>query len=199
MLATEDIAIQPYQICCAHATIFNLFKLRGLEPPTFEELDRLLEACAAATGRKDASEGSRCADVQNVLAWYNFLTAAIVVPRSGQPEPHKVLTPFLDAGCNLILFFNWKDLESGEIVTHITLAEGYNEQGYQVIDGEPGFYPEGKPFELEMRMQPDELDAVKSWLETHSHGSRRLLPFYSTAVLPEEPLGMLPYVVVVYP
>jgi hypothetical protein len=200
MLATEDIAIQPYQNCCAHATIFNLFKVRGFEPPAFEELDERLELCARAYGRKDASGGSTYTEVQNVLAGYDFLTAAVAIPFSSMREPHKILTRFLDARCNLIIFFTWRSPEDGKTVPHITLAEGYNEKGYQVIDGEPGYYAEGTPIELEPKLPLDgEEEAVKRWIEIHSHGSRRLLPFYSVAMFPDNPLGLAAHVLIVFP
>jgi hypothetical protein len=153
VLATEEIYMSAYNNDCALATIINLFKLRGLKPPSFDEVNQGLYQVAQVVRRGASVIGDQEAptvlEVQTFLALTDFLSAQIIIPQSFWKEPQKILTRFLDEGCHLIIFYNWRDSETKEIITHVTLCEGHNEQGYSVIDGMPGYFPEGKLIELE--------------------------------------------------
>ena len=145
-------------------------------------------------------DAPKAIDILNFLVTSGFICALVGIPPALWAEPQKILTQFLDQGCHLLLFFNWRNT-NGSVVTHVTLVEGYDERGYQVIDGEPGYYPEGAPFELEpQELSAEEEEKVRKWLENHSHGSRRTLPFYGIGLNTTEnlALGLTQHALVVY-
>ena len=202
MLRTTEIEMQDYSNACADVAIVNLFKLRGLTPPSREDISNQLTQLFSGPRIGD-QQAPKAIEVLNLLISHGFFCALVGVPPSFWSAPQKILTRFLDAGCNLLLYFNWR-MPEGPVSTHVTLAEGYTERGYRVIDGEPGGHrPEGSTIELEPNMPSEaELEQARQWMQTHSHGNRLMLPFINIAVShsPQElALGLLPHFIVVYP
>jgi hypothetical protein len=203
MLVTKDIEMQAHSNTCAHSAIINLFKLRALPPPSFDEVNAGLETVMRAVSGRNVigdPESPTPVDTLHFLTAMGFVCALVGIPPACWQDPQKILQRFLNEGCHLLIYFNWRDPDTKEIVTHISLVEGYSEAGYRVIDGEPGFYPEGKLIELEpSALSDDETESFGLWLETHAHGSRRTLPFVSVGAGTPAGLGLLAHFLAIYP
>ena len=205
MLAATEIAAQPEPDTCAHAAVINLFRLRGLQPePTFEGLKvavrqarGLQRASGAAT---PTGEGVSIWEIHSIIANAGRIFASVCYcPPQLWDYPKAAMSPYLDAGCQLIVFFNLYAAERRIIADHVVVAEGYDdERGMIVLDSEPGWY-EGTTIELQPRpFTMEQLEDAEKWLESNSHGSRRRLPFYRVQT-PENIFGLSPYFIVVHP
>jgi len=205
VLATKDIEKQAYSNSCAHTQIINLFKLRGIKPPSFDDVNEGLDLVIRSTRSRDVigdQDTPTSYEIFFFLALTDFVCGIVGIPPAFWAEPQKILKPFLDTGCNLLIFYTWREPESGEVMTHVSLAEGYDESGYKVIDGEPQYYPEGAAIELEPQMPEVSMEDLKEWAESQTHGSRRTLPFFNVAVhasASERGLGLAAQVIVIYP
>jgi hypothetical protein len=189
---------------CGHVAIINLFKLRGLKPPTLDQVIDGLDLLGTVSGsaRIGNPDDPVAVDILNFLSASGLIVALLGIPPAFWPEPQKLLTRFLDVGCHVLLFFNWRKSETGKVLSHVTLAEGYDGKGYHVIDGEPGYYPEGKTIELEPEaISPEESAKIRQWMESNSHGSRQVLPYYPIGLSTPESLalGLTSHALIVYP
>lgn len=195
-LDSAQIELAQYRNECAPIALINLLKLCGIEPPpigiVIEGLDALAFTLHAAQQARPGQEGFTPFEVFGALNSTGRLVCLLgIVPPSLWQDPRPVLTHFLDDGCYLLLFFTWR-APDGELFPHVVVAEGYDERGYIVLDGE-GF-PEGAVLELEPRFSDEELAKM---VQDRKHGSRVILPFYSVATA-DNPLGIHMYFVVAY-
>ncbi len=194
-LDDADIEAQRHSDTCADVAIINLFKLRGLEPPSYDFLDE----CFATAAPSDAVDRATntTATFQILAALSSFVVAQVIIPSANYRAPHEIIKHFLDQGCDLLFFFAWREPEHGEIVYHVSVCEGISERGYLLIDGE--FRHEGFPveFELEPTMIPtaEQKDAaIAAAANPDTHGSRRVLPFCEVTSRVLAPMGITPHV-----
>lgn len=198
-LRSEDIAMAHRDDVCSFYAIINLFKRRGLRPPTFEELVELYFALdPKCTCRERQLYGGLINHETHALiveSDFHGLVVAGAVPRGVPPEV--VLKPFLNMGYHFIIGYAWKHPDDGQVILHAVVVEGYTEEGYQVIDSAGG-YSEDSLIELEPTPTPEEHQERKRWKEIHPHGARRILPFVPLRTH-GNPLGIDPYFIMAFP
>lgn len=196
-LRNEDIELQRHSDDCTAVAVVNFFKLRELPTPS------VADVWHAFTLYREVSKGApapapTCVEVLNVLAGgCNFLCALGVIPLALWHEPGIILRHYLDIGCHLFVFYQWRNPTTGEPMAHIVVAEGYDERGMSVIDGsaEVG----GDVIVLEpLALAADELAELTRQSQARGHGARKVLPFYP-CMTSENPIGLTPHFVVVYP
>lgn len=203
MLAESEIVKVRNAGECAHDAVRNLFKLRGLAPPSHDELDQafgVMREHRARFGVAATGEGPTGVELLNLLASSGrFLCSLVVIPPQFSDDPRQLITYYLDRGFSLLLAFNWRDPATRAVDTHIVVAEGYTAEGFAVLDGEPDL-GQGRVIELEPReFTPEQLEALRPRFAAATSGSRRVLPFYPSASPPARPLGIIPQFVAVSP
>jgi hypothetical protein len=194
----EQIELQRHADECASVAVVNFFRLRELPAPSVEDVSRMFGLLRAASKGAPAPAPT-CVEVLNVLAGgCNFLCVLGVIPPALWHEPRLVLTHYLDLGCHLFVFYRWRDPADGSAASHVVVAEGYDERGMVVLNGDPNL-PSREVIELEpAEVTPAELEQAKERIETHPHGARQLLPFYP-CMTEAAPFGLTPHFVAVYP
>lgn len=203
-LAEAQIEKQPYDGDCAFTSVINLCKLRGLPPPTYDTLATALSTLRSVSPkpRMPAAYGGAYEQYEEaptpmeVFTLLGFVTNLIcrfgIVPVSLWPRPQTLFTRYLEEGHSLLLFYSWRSPESGRVVSHVSVAESYDDdRGYIILDGQPLLDGVNPTVEIEPVMYtPEQIERMRPEYEATNHGSRMVLPFFPIALPPDEPLGL---------
>lgn len=194
MLKSEDISKQHITGACAHYAIINLFRLRGAEPPTFEQLaaryfHRLKHEYRTVYRRAgvDTITGLTPTDMLILLSDFHFPAPCYVGMIPSFISLKDFLTPLLLIGANLILSYTWRHPQTEETVCHAVAVESFCDDGFIVLDGDSGF-EEGSIIEYEPQFTAEEFQEFMMRRGKAAHGVRRILPFNE---MPEDsPYGL---------
>ncbi len=212
-LEETQIEKQPVEGDCAFTAIINLFKLHGLQPPTYASLKDGLHVLRSAAPKPRLASKYQAAyaahedeptpvELLNLLGIVagGFVCQLGVVPYPLWSEPQALLTQHLEAGRNLLLFYSWREPNTGRVIGHVSVADGYDARGYIVLDGQPPLEGVSSTFELEpAQYTAEEIEALRPAYEATHHGSRMVLPFFPVAQAPDNPLGLGAHFIVVEP
>ena len=142
-LADSEIARAHDPLACGYYAIINLYKLRGLEPPTYahmaaaflDDLKRQTLYIRRAAGH--TVYGLTAFDQLGLLVRFNFpaLCAVYALPKWTTAED--VFPEMLAGGCHLIVNYTWERAD-GSAMGHSVVAEGLKPEGLSVLDSASG-------------------------------------------------------------
>ena len=201
-LASEQIAKTHHPLACGYYALINLYKLRGVEPPSFGRL-----SAAFLSYLKNDSLFSRRSSNSNLygltpfdqfrlltdFSFPAFCCLAAIHPRSSARE---MFSQLLLSRCALIVSYTWQRPD-GALIGRSVVAEGCNQRGITVLDSTAGF-DDGSMIELEPRWTPEEIKRIEERRDARSHGTRRILPYARTATK-SDPVGIHTFFLIAYP
>jgi hypothetical protein len=195
-LIPSQIEPSLYSDDCADAAVINLLKLRGLTPPSRDQLNGFIDTLSNIN---PASPGLTPVNILHILGILcPDVCGLMTVPHRAWRDPKPVMTRFLDEGCHLVVFFRWRDALDGAEFGHVVVAEGYDERGMIVLDGA---LDDGRAT-IELEPEPlsdDEADALLQRFHADPCGVRRVLPFFPCAEPAIGTLGITSVFIAVYP
>jgi hypothetical protein len=187
---------------CSYYAVINLFRVRGLKSPTFDELaDLHLEGVAADEYRKPATRGEPLTpfDYFSLLAWVPFPSLCALMYAPHGIDRRLIIEPLAEAGCHFILSYSWRHPATGAILGHTTVLERCGESGYVVLDSHGG-YEDYSTVELEpSALSLEQTEAMRERLRRSPHGVRNIIPYDTGVCTPEHPVGFNDYFIVAYP
>jgi hypothetical protein len=189
-LDSREIEMQPVGVGCTLCAVINLHRARGLAAPTFEGLAQMLpEWKQGTTVEQDIallerlSFPARCQSASFNPKWLKFQRA--------------ILKVLLRCGFHLILGYAFKHPQGG-YVQHVVVADGYNDQGFTVLDSAGG-YAEDSVIEFEPNPSAVDMEFIQRMKEKYRCGSRRVLPFEPLRAAYDAGAGLNHYFVIVWP
>lgn len=186
----ELIEQQPDSLACALSAAVNLFKLRGQTPPALRDLMRACPTWREGVLQTEAVELIRCFGFPQRVELLAF--------RCFSRRPDLVLKPLLRIGCHFILGYSWRHPQTGAVIQHAVVCDGYDSRGYRVLDSSGG-YASDSLIEFEPRPSMAEYNFIQRMKEKYPHGSRRVLPYGPAVADPSEGIGLSPLFVCAFP
>jgi hypothetical protein len=161
---TEAIRFQPdAHRGCGYYAAQNLYLSAGLEPPTVDEMHRVV---ASAVPVRD-DDSLTPADLMALLCLLRFpaMFALGIVPAG--KSARDVLPQLLDAGCLLLVVFSY--LRGDHLLNHAVVAESWSDAGLHVLCSS-GEWNEG--IAVAWQYPP-----LQHRPPTPSHGCRMIVPW----------------------